>query len=461
MTLAGLSRLRNRTFWTGVIAGIALVFLAQLAINESTIPDRLLGPLLMDDSPANADAIVVLGAGVIGDCDANLNGMRRAILGAKLFRDGRAPLLVITGGPPKGNCPVADAMAHVVRDFGVPADRLVLERQSRSTHENGELTAPLLRERNASRILLVTDRLHMRRAAGVFRRLGFTVEPVSVPIYAGHIDNVSMLSMGIREGAALGYYRLRGWTGLRAADHGPVAANIAKDVGGEHGALEGMVKTVSLQTSGWGDRRPVVILGASYAAGWKLADIDGVPVVNAGVAGQQSFELLARFDSDVVAARPRAVVLWGFINDFFRAADMTAAPPRVRESYAEMIKRARSRDIEPIVATEVTIRPPKAIAQTAFSLIAPLLGKVVYQDQVNAHVVETNRWLRDVAQREGLLVLDLEAALADGSGRRKRAFAADDGSHISAEGYEALTGYARPRLSSHLRAPARTTALQP
>jgi uncharacterized SAM-binding protein YcdF (DUF218 family)/lysophospholipase L1-like esterase len=446
MKFSGLSRLRNRTFWIGMITGIALVFLAQLAINESRFPDRLIGPMLVDDSAARGDAIVVLGAGVIGDCVANLNGMRRAMLGARLFREGRAPLLVITGGAAKGSCPVADAMARVVREFGVPEDRLVLERQSRNTHENGEMTAPLLRERSARRILLVTDRLHMRRAAGVFQRLGFIVEPSSVPIYEGHINNVSMLSVGIREATALTYYRLRGWTGLRGADHGPVAASVAGD-----GRLEGVVKSVPVQTSGSSDRRPVVILGASYAAGWTLAEVDGVPVVNAGVAGQQSFEMLARFDADVVAAKPRAVVLWGFINDVFRADDPAKALARMRESYTEMIKRARARAIEPILATEVTIRPPKTLSQSVFSVIGPLLGKVSYQDRVNAQVIEINGWLRDLAQREGLLLIDLQAALAGTDGRRKYEFAVDDGSHISPEGYEALSRYARPVLSGRLR----------
>ena len=48
-----------------------------------------------------------------------------------------------------------------------------------------------------------------------------------------------------------------------------------------------------------------------------------MPVINRGVAGQQSFELLARFDNDVVPERPRAVILWGFINDIFRAPSDT------------------------------------------------------------------------------------------------------------------------------------------
>ncbi len=217
------------------------------------------------------------------------------------------------------------------------------------------------------------------------------------------------------------------------------------------------METVTVQTTGSNDRRPVVILGASYAAGWKLADVDGVTVVNVGVAGQQSFEMLARFESDVTAIRPCAVVLWGFINDFFRADDAARAQARVRESYTEMIKRARAHGIEPIVATEVTIRPPKTLAESVMALIGSALGKQSYQDRTNQQVMETNRWLRELAQREGLMVLELQATLADSSGQRRREFATDDGSHISLEGYAALTHYARPVLASRLRAAAPPT----
>jgi uncharacterized SAM-binding protein YcdF (DUF218 family)/lysophospholipase L1-like esterase len=453
-------RIWNRTFWAGVAAGVALVLLARLAINQSTIPDRLLAPLLLDDSSAQADAIVVLGAGVIQPCVPNLNGMRRAYLGARLFRDGRAPLVVITGGSRSERCPVADAMAQVARESGVPEDRLVLERRSLNTRENGERTAPLLRARNVSRILLVTDRLHMRRAAGVFRHLGFAVEPSAVPIYEGHVDNVSMLSLGIREAAALAYYRLRGWTAPpeTSSDESrtEVRTTVAVGTGGGNGRSEsgGLVDRASERRAGSGDSRPVVILGASYAAGWKLASLDGVPVVNAGVAGQQSFEMLARFEPDVVAARPRAVLLWGFINDIFRADDMAQSLARMLKSYAEMTAHARARGIEPIIATEVTIRPPKTFAETMMSILGPLLGRPSYQDRVNGYVMEGNQWLRDLARREGLLLLDLQGTLDAADGRRRREFATDDGSHISSEGYEALTSYARTVLSQRLRTSA-------
>ena len=459
-------KLWNRPFWTGVLVGAALLVLGRVAINESTIPDLLIAPMLVEDSAAPADAIVVLGAGVIGDCVPNLNGMRRALLGARLFRSGRAPFVAITGGAGRDHCPVADAMAQVARDAGVPADRLILERESMNTHENAERTAPLLRERRVSRILVVTDRLHMRRATGVFRQQGFAVEPVAVPIYEGHVDNVSMLSAGVREAIALTYYRLRGWTtsAAPAAAHAPTNPPGSTPIGTSGGELASgrVVNTKNIeigspQRTPASDRRPIVILGASYAAGWKLSDVEGFPVVNAGIAGQQSSEMIARFDQDVVAARPRMVVLWGFINDFFRTDAAAAAAARVRENYTAMIERARANAIEPIIATEVTIRPPKAFAETAMSMVGWLLGKESYQDRINQHVVETNRWLRDLGQREGVQVLDLQTTLSGADGRRRREFAADDGSHISAEGYAALTNYARPVLAERLQSATRTT----
>jgi uncharacterized SAM-binding protein YcdF (DUF218 family) len=202
--------LRNRAFVAGNISAVVVVFAGWLILNETSVADRLVTPLLLGDSPAQADAIVALGAGVVGDCVPNLNSLRRVVLAARLLRQGRAPVLVITGGASGGSCAVADSMMAFARELGVPEAKLIAERESLSTWENALLTAPILRRRNASRILLVTDSLHMRRAIGVFANQGFVVEPVSVPVYEGQGDNVTMLAAALREAVALGYYKARG-----------------------------------------------------------------------------------------------------------------------------------------------------------------------------------------------------------------------------------------------------------
>ena len=434
-SLSGRRRSSGRSpFAKGVVAGIVLVFAATVLINRTPLADWIVAPLLTSESMESAQVIVVLGAGVIGDCVPNHNAVRRVLLAARLWRERRAPLLLFTGGS-GSPCPVAESMAAMARDIGVPQDRIRLETQSRSTRENGELSAPLLRGWGLTNVLIVTDRLHMRRAAGVFTQLGFQVRQAAVPIYEGAQDNVSMLQSGLREYVALAYYRLRGWVG--PAPERPAEAMSPP--------------TRHMPTAG-NATGPVVILGASYALGWNLNEVAGVPVVNKSVTGQQSFELLERFDQDVVAARPRAVILWGFINDIFRAApggmDQTLA--RVRESYTEMVARAKANGIEPILATEVTARPPGHPLFVAFAgVLGAVRGKLSYQDQVNQHVMTVNRWLVELARREGVLILDFQSAISEEGGRRRLPFAQADGSHITTAGYDVLTTYARPILEEH------------
>jgi lysophospholipase L1-like esterase len=199
---------------------------------------------------------------------------------------------------------------------------------------------------------------------------------------------------------------------------------------------------------------PLVVLGASYAASWPLATVAGRHVINKGVAGQQSFEMLQRFEHDVARQAPRAVLLWGFINDVFRAPvpDVDGVLARTRQSYQEMIRLARAHGIEPIVATEVTVRPPASWTNTVASWIGWLRGKRAYQDQINDHVLATNRWLADLAAKEGLLLLDFQAVLAEDGGRRRAEFTREDGSHITPAGYDVLTAYARPVLEKRLAA---------
>jgi uncharacterized SAM-binding protein YcdF (DUF218 family) len=195
-----------------LVAIVAIVG-GQYVINRTTFADRLIAPLLMPDSVSPADAIVVMGAGVIGDCGTNQNGVRRVLLAARLWRQKLAPVVVFTGGQAESGCPVAVAMARLAEEVGVARSSIITESMSASTRENGEFSAPLLRARGFRRLLIVTDRLHMRRSSSTFTTLGFEVRRASVPIYEGHATNVQMLSAGIREAVALLYYKMRGWIG--------------------------------------------------------------------------------------------------------------------------------------------------------------------------------------------------------------------------------------------------------
>jgi len=196
-----------------------------------------------------------------------------------------------------------------------------------------------------------------------------------------------------------------------------------------------------------------VIMGASYARGWNPGELGGRDCINKGVDGEQSHEVLARFERDVLALEPRSVIIWGYINDIHRSerAAIEQTKERARQSFIEMIDLAHANGIEPIVATEVTIRNMDTWKELIAAMIGRLLGKESYQDFVNSQVLELNGWLRQYAEQNGLLLLDLQPLLSDRYGRRKREYATEDGSHITPAGYEALTSHCREILEAHLR----------
>ena len=206
-------------------------------------------------------------------------------------------------------------------------------------------------------------------------------------------------------------------------------------------ALWGTAEVTSANT------QPVlVIIGASYAADWKQPTLPGYTVVNRGRGGEVTDQVLARFDQDVVAAKPQAVLIWGHINNLHRAPrDAGFAPTveRIKADYREMVGRARRAGITPILATEVTLSEAVGLKNRIAAFIGHLRGKTGYAQKINAPVREVNAWLREYAKAEKIELLDIEKLFDDGEGFRKTEYTRDDGTHISEEGYVALTAYAR------------------
>ncbi|AKX93428.1 hypothetical protein MTHERMOG20_21430 [Moorella thermoacetica] len=60
----------------------------------------------------------------------------RVATGVKLYREGLAPRLLMTGGPVKWNVAAADIMADQAKFLGVPEKDIVLEKWAISTYEN-------------------------------------------------------------------------------------------------------------------------------------------------------------------------------------------------------------------------------------------------------------------------------------------------------------------------------------
>jgi uncharacterized SAM-binding protein YcdF (DUF218 family) len=116
----------------------------------------------------NADAVVVLG------CPTRAGLERRLEVGVGLFQNGAAPLLLLSGGG-AGPVPEADIMRQIALARGVPEVGLLVEPGSRDTLGNARESERLLAARGRRSVLLVSDRVHLPRAALLFRLAGLRV----------------------------------------------------------------------------------------------------------------------------------------------------------------------------------------------------------------------------------------------------------------------------------------------
>lgn len=179
----------------------------------------------------HVEAIVVLGGAMTGPQAPTrmypdlLHAADRVWHAARLYHAGKAPLVVLSGGAMpwvQDPVPEADSMAQFIMDLGVPADALLLERDSLTTYENALRTRELLATRGIDRVLLVTSALHMRRAMGSFRDQGIDAVPAVTDVEIDTIRTRTILdwlpdhaalegsSRAFKEYLGMIVYRLRG-----------------------------------------------------------------------------------------------------------------------------------------------------------------------------------------------------------------------------------------------------------
>lgn len=219
-------------------AGTVLVILLTVlvtVISVTPVPAWLLWTLEQripqpQPLPARADGIIVLGGTVNpvlsrDHATISLNDSAERLTGfvalARRYPDAQ---LVFTGGTgavfdtgPRE----ADHARDLLADLGFDTDRVLWERDSRSTVDNARQVADLIAPRPGETWLLVTSAAHMPRSFGVFRAMGWPVIPVPVDYRVAHSDRwrpagllggLTLLRGAAYEVAALAAYRMAGHT---------------------------------------------------------------------------------------------------------------------------------------------------------------------------------------------------------------------------------------------------------
>ena len=198
-----------------VPAFIALAIVAGLVL-ETNVVWRLAAPLRVEAPPAKADAIVIFAGGVGETGRAGGGALERLKQGVDLYKAGFAPSLIISSGYVY-SLHEAEVMRASAIQQGVPADAVLLEERAVNTYQNVRFVDQMLRDRNWTRILLVSSPYHMRRALMVWHRNAPEVIVVPTPPagsqFYEHTRGASFEQVRalLQEYIAIAAYWRRGW----------------------------------------------------------------------------------------------------------------------------------------------------------------------------------------------------------------------------------------------------------
>ncbi|MEP6950783.1 MAG: SGNH/GDSL hydrolase family protein [Ginsengibacter sp.] len=180
----------------------------------------------------------------------------------------------------------------------------------------------------------------------------------------------------------------------------------------------------------------VVFMGNSITEGWsKLMPefFSGKPYVNRGISGQTTPQMLIRFRQDVIALKPKVVVILGGTNDIAGNTGPSTLE-MIEDNIASMAVLAKAANIQVILSSVLPVYdyPWKPGLQPA------------------EKIVTLNQWIKNYAQENGCIYLDYYSSFVDDRKGMKTEFS-EDGVHPNAEGYKVMAILAEKAIALALK----------
>jgi lysophospholipase L1-like esterase len=180
----------------------------------------------------------------------------------------------------------------------------------------------------------------------------------------------------------------------------------------------------------------VVFMGDSITDFWRKRAkfFAGKPYINRGIGGQTTPQMLIRFRPDVIALKPKLVVILAGTNDIAGNTG-PATLEDIENNLMSMADLARTSGIRVILSSvmpvcdyhrpQTTKRPPETI-------------------------IALNTWMKDYAAKNGFIYLDYYNAMLDDKQMLKKEWTAD-GLHPNDEGYAAIEPLAEQAIAQALK----------
>jgi len=140
-----------------------------------------------------------------------------------------------------------------------------------------------------------------------------------------------------------------------------------------------------------------VFMGDSITEGWKLeGSFPGKPYINRGISGQTTPQMVLRFRQDVIALKPKVVVILAGTNDI---AGNTGPETigQIEDNLASMADLAWANHIKVVLCS---VLPAFDYPWTPGMTPAP-------------KIVAINKWMKDYAAEKGHVYVDYHTAMKD------------------------------------------------
>ena len=180
----------------------------------------------------------------------------------------------------------------------------------------------------------------------------------------------------------------------------------------------------------------VVFYGNSITEGWapRFATLfPGKPYIGRGISGQTTPQMLVRFRQDVVALKPKVVVILAGTNDIAGNTGPSTLE-MIEDNLASMTEIARANGIRVVLSSVLPVYdyPWKPGLQPAPKIVA------------------LNAWMKRYAESVGETYLDYHSAMKDARDGLPPALATD-GVHPTEAGYRMMAPLAEAAIAQALR----------
>jgi lysophospholipase L1-like esterase len=187
----------------------------------------------------------------------------------------------------------------------------------------------------------------------------------------------------------------------------------------------------------------VVFIGDSITGFWVQprfgSFFPGKPYIGRGIRGQTTAQMLVRFRADVIALKPKAVVILAGTNDIAANTGPTTDED-IQFNLASMTDLAKAHGIK-VVLSSLT---PTGAYHTAPGEVPQTTTRPMVR------IRAINDWMKQYAAANGHVYLDYFAAMVDASGLMKTELTADD-LHPNAAGYAIMAPLAQAAIDRALR----------